>query len=286
MRVELAARRENILGEGPLWDQARGRLYWVDIRGKLIEWMEPDSGAAGTYRLPVRPSALALRAQGGLLVAADRVVGVLDLQNGAFEPRVGFDEDRPANRTNDGAVGADGRFWFGTMDDGGKSGRGRLYALSPDWRLSVMRENIGIPNGIVGLPDGTLYVADSFEQVIWSHAATGDTLSAPSMFFSAKGEKYTPDGAAPDEEGCLWSAQWDGACILRLAPDGTVALKIGLPVSRPTACAFGGPDLRTLFITSARDGLGPEQLAREPLAGSVFSVRLDTRGAGKEVFAG
>lgn len=286
MRVEIAARRENILGEGPLWDEARGRLYWVDIRAKRIEWVEPDGGAEGRYDLAVRPSALALREAGGLLVAADRCVGVLDVQTGDFDPRVAFDEDRPNNRTNDGGMGADGRFWFGTMDDGAEPERGRLYALSPDWRLATMRENIGIPNGIVGVRSGMLYVADSLEQVIWSHRVEAQALSKPSLFFSARGEVFTPDGAAIDEDGFLWSAQWDGACILRFSPEGGLERKIDLPVSRPTACAFGGPDLSTLFVTSARDGLGADQLAREPLAGSVFSLRTPVRGVRGPMFAG
>ena len=286
MRVELAARRQNVLGEGPLWDPSAGRVYWVDIRSKRIEWIEPKSGAGGAYDLTVRPSALALRRSGGLLVAADHCVGTLDLSSGAFEPRVTFERDKPRNRTNDGRMGADGRFWFGTMDDDAEAGQGALYALSVDWRLSVKREGVGIPNGIVSTPDGScVYVADSLDQVIWSHSLRRGGLSAPSLFFSAKGEVFTPDGAALDEQGFLWSVQWDGACILRLSPEGAVEQKIDMPVSRPTACVFGGSALTTLYVTSARDGLSAEQLDREPLAGSVFSIEVDAAGVRYPPFA-
>lgn len=109
---------------------------------------------------------------------------------------------------------------------------------------------------------------------------------APSPFFSAKGEIFTPDGAALDADGFLWSAQWDGACVLRLSPDGALADKIDMPVSRPTACAFGGPGLKTLYVTSARDGLSEEQLAREPLAGSVFKIEAGVAGRLALQFAG
>lgn len=287
MRVELAVRRENVLGEGPLWDGSQGRLYWVDIRQRLVEWFEPESGAAGNYELQARPSALALRSGGGLLVAADHCVGVLDLRTGALEPRVSFEQDKPHNRTNDGGMGADGRFWFGTMDDRAKPGHGALYALAPDWRLSTLLDGVGIPNGIVASADGgMLYMADSLEQEIRSYRVSGGALSEAALFFSAKGESSTPDGAALDEEGFLWSAQWDGACLLRLRPDGAVAEKVSLPVSRPTACSFGGPDLRTLYITSARDGLSRDQLAREPLAGSIFKIRAGVAGVLRHRFAG
>lgn len=287
MQVELAARRENILGEGPLWDATRGRLYWVDIRAKRIEWLEPDSGAEGRYDLEARASALALRAGGGLLVAADHGVWSLDLHTGAFERRVSFEADKPRNRTNDGGMGADDRFWFGTMDDDAEPGCGALYALAPDWRLEVMRQGIGIPNGIVSTADcSTLYVADSLEQVIWRHHIQQGALCEPSRFFSTRGEMLTPDGAALDEEGCLWSAQWDGACVLRLAPDGAVERRVDMPVSRPTACAFGGRERTTLYVTSARDGLSAAQLAREPLAGSVFSIETGIAGVEYPQFAG
>jgi sugar lactone lactonase YvrE len=287
MRVELAARRENTLGEGPLWDPARGRLYWVDIRAKCVEWIEPGNGGEGRCDLAVRASALALCETGELLVAADRCVGFLDVDSGGFTPRVVFEEDKPRNRTNDGGTGADGRFWFGTMDDDAEAALGSLYALSPDWKLAVMRGPLGIPNGIIMTPDGgKLFVADSMQGVIWAHDVDADgMLSEPSLFFSAQGEAFTPDGAALDEEGYIWSAQWDGGCVLRLAPDGAVEGRIDMPVSRPTACAFGGADLTTLYVTSARGGLSADQRAREPLAGSVFSVATGVAGVRKPLFA-
>ncbi len=288
MRVELATQRANILGEGPLWHAGRARLYWVDIRSRRIEWLEPQSGAAGRHETPVRASALAVRAAGGLLLAGDRCIGVLDLETGAFEQRLSFEAGKPNNRSNDGAMGADGRFWFGTMDDAAAPRQGALYALSSDWRLQCLREGLSIPNGIAIAANGrTLYLADSLDQTISTHAIGADgALGPPARFFSAHGKAATPDGAALDAEGFLWSAQWDGACLLRLAPDGAVAAKVDMPVSRPTACAFGGPDLNTLYITSAREGLSPAELARQPLAGSVFKLAAPAPGLPRPAFAG
>lgn len=287
MKARLLARRENQLGEGPLWDDSTGRLYWVDIRNRTVEWRDPERGDGGVYQIGVRASALGLRRSGGLLVAADRCVGVLGLDTGEFEPRTTFEEDRPRNRTNDGAVAADGRFWFGTMDDSGQDRSGALYALSSDWTLTRVLDGLGIPNGIVSTADGeSLFVADSAEGVIRVHdldPAAG--ALGPARDF-ARVENASPDGAALDEEGCLWSAQWDGGRVVRHAPDGRVERAIELPVSRPTSCAFGGPDLRTLFITSARDGLSAEELAAQPLAGSVFAADAGVRGVSYPRFAG
>lgn len=287
MKIEIAARRQNVLGEGPLWDPDAGRLYWADIRSRRIEWIEPPTGACGRYEVPVRASALSRTEGGRLLVAGDHCIGLLDLQGGAFEPRVTFEHNLPSNRANDGKLIGDGRFLFGTMDDEARPGRGALYALSSDWSLTPLKEGLGIPNGIVGTEDGKqLFLADSLDQLIWRHELRSDgSLGERRLHFSAVGGRHTPDGAALDREGCLWSAQWDGGRVMRIAPDGSVDRAVDLPVTRPTACAFGGPNLKTLFVTSARDGLSAEQLAREPLAGSVFMVDVDVEGVQLGAFA-
>jgi L-arabinonolactonase len=287
MEARLIARRQNQLGEGPVWDDRAGRLYWVDIRNRLIEWLDVASGDAGVFKLEVRPSALGVREAGGLVVAADHCVGVLDAETGRFEARVMFEQDRPRNRTNDGGIAADGRFWFGTMDDAAEERSGALYALSSDWTLRPVLDGLGIPNGIVSSADGTrLFVADSMERVIRSYALdpVQGALGAASEFARAQGA--SPDGAALDEEGFLWSAQWDGARVVRYAPDGTIERSIELPVSRPTSCTFGGAALTTLFITTARDELSPEQLRDQPLAGCVFASDVGFRGVRYPRFAG
>jgi sugar lactone lactonase YvrE len=279
MEATLLARRQNQLGEGPMWEERSGRLYWVDIRQQLIEWLDVASGDAGVFKLGVRPSALGVREEGGLVVAADQCVGVLDLETGRFEVRVTFEHERPGNRTNDGGVAADGRFWFGTMDDKGEKRTGALYALAPDWSLRCALDGLGIPNGIVSSADGSqLFLADSSLGVIRVHSLDRETGALSSARDFARVADSAPDGAALDEEGFLWSAQWDGGRVVRYAPDGTIERSVSVPVSRPTSCAFGGAEFTTLFITSARDGLSQALLSKEPLAGSVFSVVAGVRG--------
>ncbi len=286
----LYARCDAVLGEGPLWDDAQGRLFWVDIRRARLYVVDHGAATAAPIDLDAPASALGLCVGANALVAAaGRSVGVIDLVAGAYTPLATFEADKPNNRSNDGGVAGDGRFWFGTMDDAAAEAQGALYALSPDWTLRRVLEGLTIPNGIVGAADQRgLYVTDSARQVIDWHAldpATG-ALSAQRRFVDLHGAVHAPDGAALDEEGCLWSAQWDGGCVLRFSPHGELLTRIVFPVSRPTSCVFGGADMRTLFVTSARDGLGAEILANEPLAGSVFAVQTAVRGVTYPRFAG
>jgi sugar lactone lactonase YvrE len=290
MQPTLFARCEAVLGEGPLWDDAVGRLLWVDIRRARLYAQRQGDDALSQRALNAPVSAMGLCANKDVLVAAaGRSVGLLDPERGRYAVRIELEADKPGNRSNDGAVGADGRFWFGTMDDGAREGQGALYALSSDWTLTRAIETMSIPNGILTSPDGReLYVTDSAHQRIETRALDprSGALSPPRLFASMQGEHCAPDGAALDEEGCLWSAQWDGACVIRFSPDGRIDRRIALPVSRPTSCAFGGADMRTLFITSARDGLSDAVLARQPLAGSVFAVRTTVRGVSYARFEG
>jgi len=288
MQVELFCKRQNVLGESPLWDEREGTLYWVDIRSRAVEWVTQD-GSFGRHSCGLRLSALGLRAAGGLVAAGDHAVGVFDPRTGRFEQRVTFEPELPRNRTNDGSVGHDGRFWFGTMDDSGDAGQGALYSVTRDWTLKRALDGLSIPNGILTNGAGTaLYAADSGRGVIELRAldpTTGAT-SPPRELISFADEICTPDGAALDEEGYLWSALWDGGAIMRLAPDGARELTVPLPVSRPTSCAFGGANLTTLFVTSARDGLDQAELDREPLAGSVFAIETGVRGLQLPAFEG
>ena len=289
MTVTLLMRREAILGEGPLWDDQAGRLYWVDIRASALEWIVPDKAAFGRHELSTRVSALGVRKEKGLVAAGDHSVGVLDPETGAFDARVTFEPELPRNRTNDGAVGHDGRFWFGTMDDDAAPGQGGLYSLGADWTLKHALDGLDVPNGInTDAKGATLYLADSGRQVIETRALdpTMGSLQLAKVFADFSAESFTPDGAAFDEDGCLWTALWDGSRIVRLTPDGSVDRTIELPVTRPTSCAFGGSDFRTLFVTSARVGLNQAALQKEPLAGSVFAIETGVRGAPVSIFAG
>ena len=288
--ISVAARRLNILGEGPVWDARLGRLWWLDIKGGRVEWMEPKSGAEGGCEVPGQVSAVAPRAGGpGLAAVRQGEVGVLDPATGAFESRLTLEADRPGNRANDGVVDVAGRLWFGTMDDGETERSGAVYRLDADWTCTRVLDGLGITNTLTCSPDGRrLYVADSAAGTIDTLAVDPETGATGERrpFIDLAGEAFAPDGSAVDAEGFLWNAQWGAARIVRYAPDGSVDRIVPMPVDQPTSCAFGGPDLATLYVTTARKGLSADALARQPLAGSLLSFRPGVRGLALPPFAG
>ena len=280
--VRLVAPARDILGEGPVWDARTGRLYWVDIKGGRLRWLHPASGDSGEAVTQNQVSAVAPRAGGeGLLAIRQGGVGVLDPATGAFTHRFDPEPNRPANRANDGNVDVAGRFWFGTMRDDEKGAEGAIYRLDADWTCTRVLDDIGISNTLVCSPAGdVLYVADSSRHIIDALAidpATG-APGARRRFADLNADGYGPDGSAVDAEGYVWNAQWGGARLVRYAPDGTIDRIVPLPVDHPSSCAFGGPDLATLYITTARWLLDDTALARQPWAGGLLAFEPGVRG--------
>lgn len=273
-----------------MWDAGRNRLWWVDIKGGRLEWLDPASGEGGSREVEGQVSAVAPRLGGpGLLAARQDGLGVLDPLTGAFEHRLDPEPERPGNRANDGNVDLAGRFWFGTMDDGETDQTGAVYRLDADWTCSRVLDGLGISNTLVCSPGGDrLYVADSAAGTIEALAydAASGAPGASSLFVDLAGLPLAPDGSAVDEHGFVWNAQWGGARLARYTPEGRLDRIIPLPVDQPTSCAFGGPDLSTLYITTARKGLDEAALARQPLAGSLLAIRPGVRGLALPPFAG
>ncbi len=283
MQVSCVFRAQNRLGEGPCWDPAAKRLYWFDIKARRLFWL--SHGEAGSWDLPVRASAAAVRRDGGLLVAAETGVCDFDVESGVLTVRlpVGLE---PGFRTNDGKIDGAGRFWWSTMDDDGGKRPGKLYRYDPDGRCDVHADAISIANTVSSSPDGrTFYLADSAEQTIYAYDLDTDGALSNRRVF-AHTEEGSPDGSAVDAEGYLWNAQWGAWRVVRYAPDGRIDRIVPMPVEQPSSCAFGGPDLSILYITSARDGLPDEVLARQPLAGSLFAFEPGVKGLALPAFAG
>jgi sugar lactone lactonase YvrE len=277
------------LGESPCWDWHSGRLYWADIKGMAIEFLCPSTGTHRRFAVDVRPSGLATRADGTLIVACDRGCAFFEPRSGTLHSKWNIEEGRPENRCNDAKADSMGRFWVGTMHDGETENTGALYCISADRSVRRMLDNIGIANTLAWSPDDTtFYFADSRIQTIFAFdfERRAAQLSNRRIFATTAGQPMTPDGSAVDREGYLWNAQWGGARVVRYAPDGRIDRIISLPVSQPTSCAFGGPDLSTLYITSARIGLNARQLAQEPLAGSIFAVDVGIGGLPVADFSG
>ncbi|NKC34608.1 SMP-30/gluconolactonase/LRE family protein [Falsiroseomonas selenitidurans] len=254
------------LGEGPVWDAARGVLWWLDIQGQRLHRTDPtDPERDAGWPLPVAPGCLAICEDGTLLVAMQDGLARFDPARGALSPRLPFETDRPGNRSNDGKAGPDGAFWVGTMPAVWPAPpTGALWRLSPGRPPQRVLDGIGCPNALCWSPDRhTLYFADSLARRVMAHpfdVATGHVGAGRVLLDLAESPAGLPAGAAPDgatvdAAGRIWVAIWDGGCVLALTPAGEVACRLDLPARRPTCPAFGGPGLRTLFVTSARLGL-------------------------------
>lgn len=272
------------LGEGPCWSAREGRLYWFDIKGCALNWLVPDTGEVGRRDLGLRASAAAACSLGGLLVATERGLAHWDsdraelriLRPMALEP--GF-------RTNDGKIDPHGDFWWSTMDDDGGRRPGKLYRTRRSGETEAAVDGIHIANTVSFTADGgRLFLADSQAQTIFAYDTSDLTRRA--VFAATRGEPATPDGGAVDAEGCLWNAQWGGSRLVRYTPDGRIDRVVPLPVEQPTSCAFGGPGLETLYITSAWDGLSDTARRAQPLAGGLFAFRPGVAGQPLPLFEG
>ncbi len=289
--IECVAPTRSELGEGAVWDNEDQRLWWVDITGGLIHRFDPESGQNETFDFGEPVGCLARRRAGGLVVAAKSGFWTFDPESGAREPVSDPEEHLPDNRFNDGTTDMQGRFWAGTMKDGGEPERlGCFYRLDPDMTVTAWRDGIYTTNGLAFSPDGrTMYFSDSNPAVRMIWAADYDTDTGepgePRVFFDTRQVAGRPDGGTVDAEGCYWQAGVSGWQLYRIAPDGTLDRTIDVPVEKPTKPMFGGPRLDTLYFTSLKAGLDPNR--PQPEAGSLFAVTgLGVSGVPQVRFAG
>lgn len=277
------------LGEGPVWCSLERALYWVDIHAPAVHRLEPATGATATWAVPEEVGSLALRRPGGLLVALRSGLAFLDPATGAVTPAAAPEPDRPDNRLNDGKCDRRGRFWVGSMRAGPRQPTGALYRVDPDLRCHRVLDGITVPNSLAFSPDDrTLYFADTPTRTIFAFdldVATGTVANRRVFATVAEGLGF-PDGSTVDAEGFLWNAHWDGWRLTRYAPDGRVDRVVELPVQRPTSCAFGGPGLDVLYVTSSRQRLTEDDLRRGPLAGGLFALDPGVRGLPEPRFGG
>ena len=296
MRIEVALAAADGVGEGPFWDEAAQTLWWVDIAGKAVRRWQPATGEHRRWPMPDFPSAVVLRERGGLLLAMRDGLYFMDRATGELQLFCAPDADRPDNRSNEAKCGPTGEFWLGTMDnnlnpDGSpremRGDRGALYRVRPDGGFTREVDGVGLSNTLAWTDAGrTLLFADTLTGVISAFAVADDgSLGARRVFSDEKLPGYC-DGSTIDADGYLWNARFAGSCLVRFAPDGRVDRVLELPVTNPTCCCFGGPDLRTLYVTSARFGLAPEQLARNPAEGAILAVDAGVTGTPSIRFGG
>jgi len=265
------------LGEGPLWVPEERALWFVDIERAALHRFLPESGEKTTWHAEGRPSFIVKSQGGGFIVGKERALVHFDGID--FGETLAAIPMREGNRTNDATVGPDGRLWFGTMDDDKREPHGRVYTF--DGALRERGGNCTITNGPAISPDGaTLYHVDTVARRIWKHAIHDPAadLDAGTLFIEFAREDGNPDGVTTDAEGCVWVAMWGGWCVRRYAPAGELLAKIDLPCAQVTKVAFGGQDLRTAYVTTARTGLSETDLINQPLAGGVFTFNAPAPG--------
>jgi len=285
--VQRVGEQIDVLGEGPVWDVQEQALYWVDIRKPAVRRYDGGNREVTGWTMPEMVGSLAVRKQGGLLLALKSALVNFDPQSGAIRRVASPESDRPNQRFNDGKCDRQGRFWAGTMNDAARQPDGTLYRLDRSGCVAI-ESGVTIPNSLCWSPDGrTMYFSDSWTRTICAFdfdPATGQVTNK--RRFATTTAPAVPDGATIDAEGCLWCAEYDGWQITRFAPDGRRMRSIELPVQRPTSCMFGGADLRTLFITTATQKLGPAELAKQPLAGALLAMDVGVPGLPETRFAG
>ena len=284
MEVTCLADVKALLGEGPTWDADAQALTFVDIKGRrAFRWSEEEG--LEEFATPFRLGSLIPRASGGHIAGSDRGIIHVNLDHGRFELLFDPEEERDSNRFNDAKVDRAGRLFAGTMDDEEKAASGAFYRIEKTLTCTRVDDGYRVTNGPAFSPDGkTMYANDSALQVTYRYdlAPDGTPLNRREFARFGEGEGY-PDGMTVDADDCLWIAFWDGWCVRRYSPEGNCLELIGLPVQKPTSCAFGGPDLRQLYVTSASAGLTEEERSAQPCAGGLFM--LDTPYAGLEDIA-
>ena len=290
------------LGESPFWQPQEQRLYWVDIPGKRIARVVVDGlqaqGPAEYWPLLQEPGCIAPCEDGGLVMALRDGIYRAHEWGGPLQRLAAAPYDTAKQRFNDGKCDAQGRFWAGSLYEPKDQALGVLYMLDGQG-LHAMQSGVVTANGLAWSPDGsTAYWADTAAHQVRAFDlddASGQ-LSNSRVFYQATPKPAgwawgsatpyggRPDGATVDAEGCYWSAQYEGGRLLRFSPKGELLAEVPTPTLCPTMPCFGGPDLKTLFITTSRQGRSPQELAQYPGAGCVLATRVEVPGLGVNRF--
>ncbi len=291
MKISVLCDVKPLLGEGPIWDVERQRLWFIDSLGRRIFSCTGQGGEILAWTVPSAIGSMALRSGGGAIVALQDGFHSLDFDSGELHHIIDPEPERPGNRLNDGKVDGSGRFLCGSMDMSETDPTGTLWRLDPDMSLHRLEDNIICSNGPCFSPDWrTLYFADSFTGKIraYDYDAKTGTPSNRRVFADLPNDRGgAPDGATVDREGYVWSACVFDGRIHRFAPDGSIDRVIEMPVCKITSLAFGGPQLDTLFVTSMAEPPLPRHPGDGPLRGATFRIDgLGVKGLPEPRFKG
>jgi sugar lactone lactonase YvrE len=275
------------VGECPLWHDVESALYWVDINGLTVNRVHPASGKFSSWKMASEPSAIAADGDNNLVVATRLGFVRLNTTSGDISDICPAPYDPKIVRFNDGRVDPAGRFWVGTMYEPRDKPAAEMYVLERDKLRLAWSGGMTNSNGLAWTRDGkTMFHADTTSHRIDCYdfdaksgsVANGRNLVTFSTDKSAADYGGRPDGATVDAEGNYWVAMFEGGRLLKLSPNGELLREVQLPVRCPTAVAFGGADLRTLYVTSASHGRSAEELAQYPLTGKVLCMKVDVAG--------
>jgi sugar lactone lactonase YvrE len=277
------------LGECPVWSVAEQVLYWVDINAPALHRFDPATAENRTMPMPESIGCFGLRERGGFVVALRGGLWFAS-QDGTLTTKIAdAPYDPTSHRFNDGRCDPQGRFFAGSINEKRDANSAALLRLDVDGRLTPVLDDLMISNGLAFSPDGrTMYHADTPTLRVHAYAfdLRSGTPSNKRVFAAFKSETDRPDGGAVDSEGCYWTAFYRGGKVLRLSPAGEVLATFPVPAVCPTMCAFGGPDLKTLYVTTARQARPDDELARLPRSGGVFAMPVAVPGLPEPKFAG
>ncbi len=281
VKVEQILAAEAKLGEGVLWDAERGVVWFVDIKRQRLWHVDPATGSNSYAEAPGQIG-WAIPAEGGLLLCGLKDgLYTFDPEDRAFTKLMAVPGEPAGNRLNDACTDPWGRVWFGSMDDSESQASGRFHVFDRGTVRPAGPSGIGITNGPAVNAEGTcIYFTDSGGQKIHVAPLSRDGVGEPRLFVDTAQHfpKAYPDGPVVDAEGHLWSAFYAGGCVARFSPEGALVDTIAIPARDVTKMGFGGPDLRTVFVTTATKNMEPADMARLPLSGSLFAFPAPVRG--------
>ena len=284
-KVELLLGCKNTLGEGITYSAVNNNLYWLDINNtsKLFK-LNLNSNKSEMFELPEIVTAISVKSDDELILASNNGLNLFTISSKKFERVLNIEDQLKLTRSNDGGSDAHGRFWLGTMQNNfDKDGNdipindniGKLYKVDIDMNVSVVEEDLGIPNTFVWSPNNTkFYFTDTLHGKILSYNFELESGELSNKKDFAQFERGHPDGSTIDTDGCIWNCRWGGSCIVRFTPTGEVDQIIEMPVQNITNCIFGGSDMKTLFITTASN----REENKNDLDGSLFAINLNYQG--------
>lgn len=263
-----------------------GLVWWTDIEGRALWSFDPVTSNSTSYPMQGRVCCFAPRQSGGLIVAfADRI-SLLDLLAGTEKKICDFESQNPETRTNDGRTDRQGRFVVGGMNETSGKANSSVIRIDENLAVETLLEGVSCANSICFSPDGKMmFFADTPDREVLAFNY-GDTLSDRRVLASFADEPGLPDGSCVDAEGGVWNAEWEGSRVVRVSPEGKIDTIVGVPVWKPTCCAFGGPDLDILYITTSRLMSDDAALAREPHSGGLFAIKPGVKGLQDSLFCG